>query len=249
MRLFPTPPYQDVTELLDSISGVDSHDLQTTLRDIRRANIFGLGTWVVKHHLEKLLGARGHTGTLSVLDVATGSGDIPEELFRWAGRRGIQLSAVLTDISPEILEVARERINEAGFGGSSSFVVCDAGKLPFADASFDVVVCSLAFHHLTLAQGKAAFGELARLSRVGFIVNDVYRSRGAWYMAWALVHLTTTNRLTRHDGPASVLRAFTPRELRRMAAEVGVPVSVHTHPFWRVAVVGSHGLAIDEGRL
>jgi ubiquinone/menaquinone biosynthesis C-methylase UbiE len=217
---------------------VDSHDLQTTLRDIRRANIFGLGTWVVKHHLGKLLDERGHSGKLSVLDVATGSGDIPEGLFRWAGAKGIEMSAVLTDISSEILQVARERITGAGFGGSSSFAVCDAGRLPFADGSFDVVVCSLAFHHLTLAQARAALREMARLARVGFIVNDVYRSQGAWYMAQALVHLTTANRLTRHDGPASVLRAFTPRELRRMASEAGVPVSVFTHPFWRVAVVG-----------
>jgi ubiquinone/menaquinone biosynthesis C-methylase UbiE len=235
MRIFRTPPYRDVTELLDSTSGVDSHDLQTSLRDIRRANIFGLGTWVIKHHLAKLLD--GYTGKLRVLDVATGSGDIPEELFRWAGARGIELSVVLTDISPEILNVARERINNAGFGGMSDFVVCDAGKLPFADASFDVVVCSLAFHHLTLSQGKEALHEMQRLARVGFIVNDIYRSQGAWYLAWLLVHLTTNNRLTRHDGPASVLRAFTPRELRRMASEAGVAVSVHKHPFWRVAVV------------
>ncbi|HEX8231023.1 MAG TPA: methyltransferase domain-containing protein [Chloroflexia bacterium] len=239
MRIFRTPPYRDVTELLDSTAGIDDRDLQTTLRDIRRANIFGLGTWVVKHHLEKLIA--GHTGKLSVLDVATGSGDIPEELFRWADSRGIELSCVLTDISPEILGVARERINRVGFGSAASFAVCDAGKLPFPDASFDVVVCSLAFHHLNLSQGKAALREMARLSRIGFIINDVYRSRGAWYMAWVLVHLTTTNRLTRHDGPASVLRAFTPRELRRMASEVGVPVTVHTHPFWRMAVVGRTG--------
>ncbi|MEA2575416.1 MAG: hypothetical protein QOH93_2714 [Chloroflexia bacterium] len=218
------------------MTGVDDHDLQTTLRDIRRANIFGLGTWVIKHHLEKLL--TGHTGKLSVLDVATGSGDIPEELFRWARKRRAGLSCVLTDISPEILGVARERIKDVGFGDAASFAVCDAGRLPFPDASFDVVVCSLAFHHLKVAQAKAALREMARLSRVGFIVNDVYRSQGAWYMAWVLVHLTTTNRLTRHDGPASVLRAFTPRELRRMAAEVGVSVSVFTHPFWRMAVVG-----------
>jgi ubiquinone/menaquinone biosynthesis C-methylase UbiE len=239
MRVFPTPPYRDIKELLDSTSGVTDHDLQTTLRDIRRANIFGLGTWVVKHHLEKLLA--GHTGTLRVLDIATGSGDIPEELFRWAARRGIELTVVLTDISEEILGVARERINRVGFGTSSSFAVCDAGSLPFPDASFDVVACSLAFHHLSVSQAKAALREMARLSRLGLIINDVYRSQGAWYLAWLLVHLTTTNRLTRHDGPASVLRAFTPRELKRMASEVGVPVSVHTHPFWRMAVVGKAG--------
>lgn len=236
MRIFRTPPYRDVKELLDSTNGVDEHDLQTTLRDIRRANIFGLGTWVIKHHLEKLV--TGHAGKLSVLDVATGSGDIPEELFRWAGKRGIDLTVVLTDISSEILGVARKRINRVGFGAGASFAVCDAGKLPFPDASFDVVVCSLAFHHLNVTQAKAALGEMARLARLGFIVNDVYRSQGAWYLARLLVHLTTTNHLTRHDGPASVLRSFTPRELRRMAAEAGVPVSVHTHPFWRVAVVG-----------
>ncbi|MDQ3707051.1 MAG: methyltransferase domain-containing protein [Chloroflexota bacterium] len=239
MRIFRTPPYRDIPELLDSTTGVDDHDLQTTLRDIRRANIFGLGTWVVKHHLEKLLA--GRTGKLSVLDVATGSGDIPEELFRWARTRDVELTCVLTDISPEILSVARERINRVGFGSAASFAVCDAGRLPFPDASFDVVVCSLAFHHLNVRQAMSALREMARLSRVGFIINDVYRSQGAWYMAWLLVHLTTTNRLTRHDGPASVLRAFTPRELRRMASEVGVPVTVFKHPFWRMAVVGKAG--------
>lgn len=241
MRIFRTPPYRDVKELLDSTAGVESQDLQASLRDIRRANIFGLGTWVVKRHLAKLLDERGHSGSLRVLDVATGSGDIPEELFRWARSRGVELSFVLTDISPEILSVARERINRVGFGRRSSFVVCDASKLPFPDASFDVVVCSLAFHHLNLRQARAALREMERLSRVGFIINDVYRSRGAWCMAWVLVHLTTANRLTRHDGPTSVLRAFTPRELKRMAAEAGVPVSVFKHPFWRVAVVGKPG--------
>lgn len=241
MRIFRTPPYRDVKELLDETSGVDDHDLQTTLRDIRRANIFGLGTWVIKHHLARLLEDRGQGGELNVLDIATGSGDIPEELFRWCRRRGIELSVVLTDISPQILDVARDRINRVGFGGRASFVVCDAGKLPFEDESFDVVVCSLAFHHLNLAQGKAALTEIARLAKLGFIINDVYRSQGAWYMAQVLAHLTTANRLTRHDGPASVLRAFTPRELERMAAEVKVPVSVYTHPFWRMAIVGKTG--------
>jgi hypothetical protein len=54
-----------------------------------------------------------------------------------------------------------------------------------------------------------------------------------------LAHFTTTNRLTRHDGPASVNRAFTPSELRRMARRAGLCVRVYRHPFWRVAVVGS----------
>ncbi len=238
MRIFATPPYKNEPELLDEAGDVSWRELEGTLRDIRRANIFGLGTWVVKRHLEAVLHARMHAGPVRVLDIATGSGDIPEELFRWARARNIELSVVLTDISPAILDVARRRIIEAGFGSQASYVVCDAAYLPFSDAEFDVVVCSLALHHLGLSSAKAAIRQMARVARLGFIINDIYRARGAWLMAWLLAHATTANRLTRHDGPASVLRAYTPNEARRMGQEVGVPVTVEVHPFWRMALLG-----------
>jgi ubiquinone/menaquinone biosynthesis C-methylase UbiE len=237
MRIFPTPPYKNEPELLDSPGEVNEHDLETTLRDIRRANIFGLGTWVVKHHLAKLLSSVPHGQPLRILDLATGSGDIPEELCRWARREGHSIQLVLTDISWEILEVARQRIMKAGYGDQVSFIVCDACAPPFADKEFDVALCSLALHHLDSKQAQAALGQMRRLSQLGFIVNDVYRAQGAWLIAWLLTHLTTNNRLTRHDGPASVLRAFTPREVQRLASRAGVPVKLHTHPFWRMAAV------------
>ena len=43
MRIFSTPPYRDVKELLDSSEQFSEREIETTLRDIRRANIFGLG--------------------------------------------------------------------------------------------------------------------------------------------------------------------------------------------------------------
>ena len=44
--------------------------------------------------------------------------------------------------------------------------------------------------------------------------------------------------MTRHDGPASVLRAYTPTEMRRISDSAGVKVSIYRHPFWRMAAVG-----------
>jgi ubiquinone/menaquinone biosynthesis C-methylase UbiE len=193
---------------------------------------------VVKHHLERLVRNLPKDRTLRVLDLATGSADIPEELCRWSRSRGRKIEIVATDISPEILAVARRRITRAGFSDRISFVVCDASAPPFADKSFDVVICSLAFHHLELKQGERAIREMDRVSQVGFVINDIYRSQGAWLMAWVLSRLTSTNRLTRHDGPASVYRAFTPRELARMGRAAGACVTIFRHPFWRVAVVG-----------
>jgi 2-polyprenyl-3-methyl-5-hydroxy-6-metoxy-1,4-benzoquinol methylase len=247
MRLFRIPPYRNVPELLDEAGAASERDLEHTLRDIRRANIFGLGTWVARRHLESLVRDLPPSQPLHVLDLATGSGDIPEELCRWALKRGRPIRFVATDISPPILRVANERINGAGFGDRVWFAACDATRLPFADGQFDITLLSLALHHLDLRQAHAIMGEMARVSRLGFIINDVYRSRGAWIMAWILTRLTTTNKLTRHDGPASVLRAFTPTEVRRIGARTGVPIEVHTHPFWRIAAVGrSNGHTSSE---
>src|SRR5438105_796888 len=143
MRLFPTPRYQDERELLDDLQGISGDALECTLRDIRRANIFGLGTWVVKHHLARLLNGIPPGQPVRLLDLATGSGDIPEELCRWAARRGVNLSVVATDISEPILRVAHRRISRAGFADRVQFVLCDAVHPPFRDGSFDVVTCSL----------------------------------------------------------------------------------------------------------
>jgi ubiquinone/menaquinone biosynthesis C-methylase UbiE len=238
MRIFRTPPYRNEQELLDKPGEVSRFDLEETLRDIRRANIFGLGTWVVKHHLDALVADTPKEQALRILDLATGSADIPEELCRWARSRGRTVSIVATDISVDILKVARQRIASAGFGDPVSFAACDASVPPFGDKSFDLVICSLAFHHLELRQAQRALREMQRLSRIGFVVNDIYRSQGAWLTAWVLAHMTSGNRLTRHDGPASVYRAYTPAELRRMSSNAGVCTTVFRHPFWRVAVVG-----------
>lgn len=238
MRIFATPPYRDVKELLDSSKQFSEHDITTTLRDIRRANIFGLGTWVVRHHLARMLVGHAPDVPLHILDVATGSADIPQAICRWANTKGYDLHFTATDISEPILEVARGRIQKAGLDNRVRFAVCDATNLPFEDRSFDIVTCSLALHHLNVRQAQDAMCQMARIARKGFIINDVYRSKGAWYMSLLLTRLTTANRLTRHDGPASVMRAFTPAEMRKLATRSGLEVRVYKHPFWRVAVVG-----------
>jgi hypothetical protein len=48
-----------------------------------------------------------------------------------------------------------------------------------------------------------------------------------------------SNALTRHDGPLSVLRAYTPAEMRGLAIEAAIsPVSVREYPLFRQVLVG-----------
>src|SRR6478672_10177543 len=100
----PQLPYEDVRELLDDPAEATPRELRQSLRDIRMANLVGQGTAVVLRHLPDVLAGWPAGRTLHVLDLATGSGDIPRAVLRWCRRHGIACRITASDISPEVLE-------------------------------------------------------------------------------------------------------------------------------------------------
>jgi hypothetical protein len=81
-----------------------------------------------------------------------------------------------------------------------------------------------------------------RLSCTGFILNDIRRCLAGYVAAWVASRVATRNRLTHHDMPLSVLRAYTPDELRALLRQAGVrDASVTTHPLFRMAAVHRQG--------
>ena len=80
-------------------------------------------------------------------------------------------SVVLTDPVPAMLATARRLLSEAGIG-NAEFVEAVAERLPFPDASFDIVTTRLAAHHFD--DVALAFREVARVLRPGglFIFVD-----------------------------------------------------------------------------
>jgi hypothetical protein len=78
-----------------------------------------------------------------------------------------------------------------------------------------------------------------RLGRTGFIVNDLRRSRVAYGAAWLASRLTTRNRLTRHDAPVSIRRAYTPGELADLLDAAGVRGALIQRRVWfRMIAIG-----------
>ena len=225
-------------ELLDQ-TGHDPAELAANLRDIRTVNRLAGGVATVLCHLPGLLShlPRGHP--LEILDLATGSGDIPLSLVAWAERQGRPLHLTVTDRSPEILAEARRTLG--GVPGVT-FTVCDARAVPLPERSFDVVLCSLSLHHFAPGEAVQVLREMDRLSRIGFILNDIRRCLTGYLAAWAASRIATRNRLTRHDMPLSVLRAYTPDELRALLRQAGIrDASVTTHPLFRMAAVHRQG--------
>ena len=171
----------------------------------------------------------------TVLDVGSGSADVPHALVRDGRRRGVEIRATCLDRSETMIAIARRR---TGGDERLTFVRGDGERLPFDDGSFDVVTCTLALHHFEPPAALALLREMRRVARRSPIVADLVRSPAAFVAAWLYAHLTTRNRLTRHDAPLSVRRAYSPDEALTLAREAGWrSPNVRREPFFRMTLV------------
>ena len=214
-------------ELMDGpVDDVD--ELEANLRDIAFANARLGGTAPVVRALQRIDSRR-----LEVLDVGSGAADIPLALVRDASRRGVELSVTCLDRSEHMLALARRA---TGDDPALSFVQADGGALPYADGAFDVVICTLALHHFDPGGARPLLRELRRVSRVTPVVCDLRRSELAFVATW-LWSRTSRNRLTRHDAPLSVRRAYTPDEAVALARDAGWRMPrVQREPFFRMTL-------------
>ena len=159
---------------------------------------------------------------LAVLDVAAGGCDIGDALVESRSCRVVSL-----DINSMGLKRTRR----------TTPLVGDGNCLPFPDATFDAVICSLSFHHLSDAECVQVLREMWRTSRGCVLVNDLHRHPLAYAAIWILARLFSHSDMVKHDGPVSVRRAFRPADLQEIARRAGVRAAVHrSFPFRLVLV-------------
>jgi 2-polyprenyl-3-methyl-5-hydroxy-6-metoxy-1,4-benzoquinol methylase len=224
------------TELID-LPGVTNAELAANLADMARVNRWVGGAWLTLRALERLVGNVPAGAALTLLDVATGGADIPQALSSWAKRRGVHAHVIATDISPQIVQIANHENKEQREKNVITFATADGTALPFSSGSVDVALCSFALHHLEPAQAITMLREMGRVARRGVIVNDLVRWRPAYWATWMGTRLLSRNRLTIHDGPLSVLRAYTLDEMHDLVAQAGLRVLANDHALgYRVAL-------------
>lgn len=178
---------------------------------------------------------------LRVLDVGTGSGDLPLAVAGWAQRHGRRLDVTAVDLHEGTLAVAADRTATHPF---IRLVRGDALSLPFATGSFQLALLSMTLHHMDGPGLVDILEELRRVARGGqILVGELERSIPS-YLGARLLAATVWRRnpVTRHDGPLSVLRAFTPTELLELARAAGLAKArVHRHPLFRLVLVARAG--------
>jgi 2-polyprenyl-3-methyl-5-hydroxy-6-metoxy-1,4-benzoquinol methylase len=198
-------------EVMDD-PGLDPAEHARALRGLGRINTLSRSAAILWPEIERL--ARSSGGTIRVLDVASGGGDVPVALARKAAECHLPIEIEGSDASSEAVRFAASRAR-----GRVPFRVLDALHEPIP-GGFEVLTCSLFLHHLDRAEARHLLAKMAAARLV--LINDLARTRAGYLLAWAGCRVLSRSPVVHHDGPVSVASAFTPGEALELAREAGL---------------------------
>ena len=234
-------------ELMDRPQPV-TRELERDLANLRSFNRWFGSHRLVRHFLRRWLKPNDKA---RILDVATGSGDIPRLIADHARRQNLSVQIDAIDQQESTIAIAR-RLSagypEIDFRCANLFewnslpaLKLDGLKPSSLPEPYDIVLCSLALHHFTNDDAVRVLQKICELSRTRVLVADLRRAR---WLSCAVYLVTATiyrDKMTTTDARLSAARAFSFVEMRKLAERAGWKNFGH-----RKFAVGRQAIWIDS---
>ena len=154
---------------------------------------------------------------MRIVDLATGSGDIPRLIVDYARKRGgiVEIDAV--DGQSSTLQIAEDLSAEY-----PEISYCQANILDWDNTQgYDIALCSLALHHFSNEDAVKVLRRCRELSRKFVLVSDLRRGFLLRTGVDFLTALIFREPMTRFDARLSARRAFSFNEMRDLAVRAG----------------------------
>jgi len=190
-----------------------SDELEADLHNLRQLNRYFGSYRLVERFLRRWVRPRSR---LHILDLATGSGDIPRLVVDYSRTVGADVSVDAVDQQASTLEIARRLSVDYP---EIQFVEGDV--LTFDREPYDIVFCSLALHHFAETDAVKLLQRCRELSKRYVLVADLRRGWFATIGVFLLTALFFREPMTRTDARLSAARAFSFAEFRSLAERAG----------------------------
>jgi 2-polyprenyl-3-methyl-5-hydroxy-6-metoxy-1,4-benzoquinol methylase len=202
-----------VLEMMDRPQAV-SAELERDLERLRQLNRWFGSHRLVLNFMRRWI--KPHTNT-RIVDLATGSGDIPRLIANYAREIRAQVEIDALDRQPATLDIARKLSS-----GYPEIHYREANILEWNSVeTYDIALCTLALHHFSDEGAVNVLERCRQLSQRFVLVSDLRRG----FLLRAGVYLLTASifrePMTRHDARLSAVRAFSFSEMRNHALRAG----------------------------
>ena len=214
-----------VLEMMDRPQPV-SPELERDLKRIRQLNRW-FGSYRLMGHFVRRWIKPGDQ--MRIVDLATGSGDIPRLIVDYARNIGAKVEIDALDRQSATLEIARKL--------SAAYPEISYQETNILDWSpteaYDIVLCTLVLHHFSDEDAVSVLRRCRESSRNFVLVSDLRRGFLAIVGVYLLTAFVFREPMTRYDARLSTKRAFSFSEMRKLAERAGWQNFGHTR--FRVA--------------
>jgi len=202
-------------ELMDDFSGSES-ELKIIFDDINRVNRLLGGNKITIEAVAKLIDLNPKN-SYTLMDVGCGDGTMLRAIADYCRTHSINVALIGIDLNEDALEIARKAsVNYHEI----RFELQDVLKLTETDLDCDILISTLTTHHFTNEQLPTMLTQFARLSKIGFVNNDLHRSPIAVVLFKLFRRVFIKSKIAKIDGLISICSGFKKRELIELSKQL-----------------------------
>lgn len=203
----------DVGEHLDE-PNLDRESYRKAYLDINRCNTLLGGTAITLKAIRKLMNNHPKE-SYTIFDMGCGDGHMLRSIADAFENEAVALRLVGIDLEEEIVNIARE--------ASSSYTSIQFKKADILTMDriegCDILLCTLTMHHFKEKDILKFIKKFSELARLGIIINDLERSKLAYYLFKIFSFFFVKSTIAKEDGLTSIQKGFRKPELRQMATQ------------------------------
>lgn len=218
MKLVDTTQRTRESEVMDDFE-LQGKELDQTLQDLDKVNRWLGGNKITLKGIKKILAETSSEEPVQIADIGCGNGTMLRQIAAYGRKNNIDLELTGIDANPHAIKIAERMAKDYS---EISFEALNIFSREFAEKKYDIVLCTLTLHHFEDEQIKQLLRQFVEMARLGVVINDLQRSRLAYYLFQAFCAVFIRNDIARDDGLTSILRGFRKKDLENFAGDLKV---------------------------
>lgn len=156
---------------------------------------------------------------ITILDVGCGNGDMLRALADYAKEE--QLNFKLLGIDANAFTIAHARQLSVGYP-NISYHCGNIFEEIKQEKLYDVILCTLTLHHFKEEEIITLMKAFKARSALGIVVNDLHRSKVAYFLFRGLCFVFGLNQMSKDDGLVSILRGFKKGDIQSYSRQLNL---------------------------
>ena len=203
-------------ELMDDFE-FGGDELNVLLNDLSWVNKWLGGNSITLSGIKSLIKTHSGKEPLRIVDFGCGDGEVLRLCAKVLEKRGVSYELIGLDANNNILKEAERRSLEYT---NLKYLSINVLSDEMDGLEYDLALCTLFLHHFSNEDIIKLLNKISEKAQVGVVINDLERSRTAFWLFKFLSRFLLKSKTAKSDGLVSITRAFKKRELLQLSTQI-----------------------------